>query len=64
MKFISDLKEFMYPDNSVTQLMRPVIENEHHKGKKILWILLTGVLLLGCSYLSYRFSKGLVVGDD
>lgn len=63
MKFISDLKEFMYPDNSVTQLMRPVIENESNKGKKTLWILLTGVLLLGCSYLSYRFSKSLV-GDD
>ena len=63
MKFVSDLKAFVYPDSTVTQLMGPVIANEDSKGRKILWIVLTGVLLIGCGYLSYRFGSGLV-GDD
>ena len=64
MKFISDLKEILYPDNAVTRLMEPVIINEPKKSKKLMWIILTGILLLGCSYFSYRYNLIKMDDDD
>ena len=64
MKFISDLKAILYPDNAVTRLMEPVIINEPKKSKKFMWILLTGILLLGCSYFSYKFNCRNIEDDD
>ena len=64
MKFISDLKAILYPDNAVTRLMEPVIINEPKKSKKFMWIILTGILLLGCSYFSYKFSCRNIEDDD
>ena len=61
MKFISDLKDFVYSsDNTVTQLMNSTVQNSSGKGKKILWLLLGGLFLLGSSYFGYRFGSGLV----
>lgn len=63
MKFISDLKAILYPDNAVTRLMEPVIINEPKKSKKLMWIILTGILL-GCSYFSYRYNIVRTDDDD
>ena len=39
------------------------VENEPKKSKKLMWIILTGILLLGCSYFSYRYNL-LKMDDD
>ena len=64
MKFVSDLKEFIYPEDATSRVMESAINNGSSVKGKILWFILTGALLIGCSYLGYRFGGGLVGDDD
>lgn len=63
MIFISDLAEFMNSGSSkVSDMMTPVVNNP--RSNKLLWLLVTGVITIGCSYLGYRFAGGKVPSDD
>ena len=64
--FISELAEFMGNNtaNNVSDMMGTAAVNDTSLSKKLLWLLLTGVITIGCSYLGYRFSGGKVPSDD
>lgn len=68
--FISELAEFMGNNtanntaNNVSDMMGTAAVNNTPLNKKLLWLLLTGVITIGCSYLGYRFAGGKIPSDD
>ena len=64
MKFISDLKAFIYPEETVSQVVGSAIESNNSGKSKILWFIITGIFIIGCSYLNYKYCCSLVKDDD
>ena len=64
--FISELAEFMDNNtaNNVSDMMCTAAVSNTPLSKKILWLLITGVITIGCSYIGYRFAGGKVPSDD
>jgi hypothetical protein len=64
--FISELAEFMGSNtaSNVSDMMGTAAVNNTSLSKKILWLLITGVVTIGCSYLGYRFAGGKIPSDD